>query len=175
MQANASQPSFAARRRALQQLAVGAAVLGLSGCGFALRKAPTFAFKSVRLAGSTGTPVAAALRASLITNGLQVVDGASPADVILTVTTDQRERIAVGQTAAGQVRELQLRTRFVFFLRTPTDKDLIESVELLVERDMSFSETAVLSKAAEEELLYRDMNSDIVQQVVRRLAAVKSL
>ncbi len=175
MQANASQPSFAARRRALQQLAAGAAVLGLSGCGFALRKAPTFAFKTVRLAGSTSTPVAAALRASLITNGLQVVDGASPADVILTVTTDQRERIAVGQTAAGQVRELQLRTRFVFFLRTPTDKELIESVELLVERDMSFSETAVLSKAAEEELLYRDMNSDIVQQVVRRLAAVKSL
>lgn len=175
MHANASLPSFASRRRALQQLVASAALLGLSGCGFALRKAPTFAFKSVRLAGSTGTPVASELRASLINNGLQVVGGASPADVVLTITTDQRERIAVGQTAAGQVRELQLRTRFVFRLRTATEKDLIEDVELLVERDMSFSETAVLSKAAEEELLYRDMVSDIVQQVVRRLAAVKSL
>jgi LPS-assembly lipoprotein len=175
MQANASQPSFAARRRALQQLAAGAAVLGLSGCGFALRKAPSFAFKIVRMVGSVGTPVAAQLRAALIANGLQVVGGASPADVVLTVATDQRERIAVGQTAAGQVRELQLRTRFVFFLRTPVDKDLIENVELLVERDLSFTETAVLSKAAEEELLYRDMSADIVQQVVRRLAAVKSL
>lgn len=175
MQAKGSLPLSAARRRALQQLAAGTALLGLSGCGFALRKAPTFAFKTVRMTGSVSTPVAAELRTALITNGLQVVSGAAPADVVLTVTGDQRERIAVGQTAAGQVRELQLRTRFVFRLRTALDKDLIEDVELLVERDMSFTETAVLSKAAEEELLYRDMVSDVVQQVVRRLAAVKSL
>jgi len=73
------------------------------------------------------------------------------------------------------VRELQLRTRFTFRLRTVTDKDLIEDVELLLERDLSFSETAVLSKDAEEALLFRDMASDVVQQVVRRMAAVKSL
>ena len=97
--------------------------------------------------------------------------------MVLTVATDQRERIAVGQTAAGQVRELQLRTRFVFFAcARPVDKDLIpRHVELLLERDISFTETAVLSKASEEAMLYRDMQGDIVQQVVRRLAAVKSL
>ena len=175
MQANAPLPSFVARRHALQQLSAGAAVLGLSGCGFALRKAPTFVFKTVRVVGSVGTPVAVQLRAALVTNGLQVVSGPSPADVVLTVVTDQRERIAVGQTAAGQVRELQLRTRFTFRLRTAADKELIEDTELLLERDLSFSETAVLSKDAEEALLYRDMATDLVQQVVRRLAAVKSL
>ena len=175
MQANPPLTSLAARRRVLQQLAAGAAVLGLSGCGFALRKAPTFAFKTVRLTGASGTPVVTELRTALVNNGLQVVSGPAQADVVLTVTADQRERIAVGQTAAGQVRELQLRTRFNFRLRTPTERDLIEDVELLVERDLSFSETAVLSKASEEELLYRDMVSDIVQQVLRRLAAVKSL
>ncbi len=170
----------AARRRVLQHLAVGAAaVVGVSGCGFALRKAPTFAFQVVRIAGSENTPVASQLRTALITNGLTVITSAepasAPAQVVLTVTVDQRERIAVGQTAAGQVRELQLRTRFTFRLRTVGEKDLIEDTELLLERDMSFSETAVLSKAAEEELLYRDMASDVVQQVVRRMAAVKSL
>ena len=82
-----------------------------------------------------------------------------------------RERVAVGQTAAGQVRELQLRTRFRFRLRTPADRILIDDTELLLERDLSFNETQVLSKAAEEELLYRDMVNDIVQQVVRRLAS----
>lgn len=167
---------FATRRRALLSLAAGAALLAaVTGCGFKLRQAPSFAFQTVRMAGSVGTPVAAELQRALITNGLQVVSGATPADVVLTVVTDQRERIAVGQTAAGQVRELQLRTRFTFRLRTPADKELIEETELLLERDLSFSETVVLSKAAEEELLYRDMASDVVQQVVRRLAAVKSL
>jgi LPS-assembly lipoprotein len=45
--------------------------------------------------------------------------------------------------------------------------------ELLQERDISFNETAVLSKEAEESLLYRDMQSDLVQQLLRRLAAIK--
>ncbi len=167
----------ATRRRALLQLAAGAVMLtgGVAGCGFKLRQAPTFAFKTVRFASAASTPVAYELRKALLTNGLQVVSGAAPADVVLTVVADQRERIAVGQTAAGQVRELQLRTRFTFRLRTAMDKELIEDTELLLERDLSFNETVVLSKAAEEELLYRDMVSDAVQQVVRRMAAVKSL
>jgi LPS-assembly lipoprotein len=177
MQANRPfTPTFATRRRALLQLAAGAAAFaGVSGCGFKLRQAPTFAFQTVRFASAASTPVAYELQKALITNGLKVVSGAAPADVVLTVITDQRERIAVGQTAAGQVRELQLRTRFTFRLRTATDKDLIENTELLIERELSFNETVVLSKASEEELLYRDMLSDAVQQVVRRLAAVKSL
>lgn len=177
MQINRPTPaSTAVRRRAMLQLAAGAAALaGVTGCGFKLRQAPRFAFQTVRMAGSTGTPVATELQKALTTNGLQLVSGATPADVVLTVVTDQRERIAVGQTAAGQVRELQLRTRFTFRLRTAADKDLIEDTELLLERDLSFSETVVLSKAAEEELLYRDMASDAVQQVVRRMAAVKTL
>ena len=184
-------------RRAVLQLTLGAAALGLSGCGFALRKAPTFAFDTVRIQGMEGTQVSRELRDALQANGLRVLTSATPAtpatsatpgaapslpvpsvplpQAILTVLVDQRERIVVGQTAAGQVRELQLRTRFVFRLRTPTDKILIDDVELLLERDISFNETQVLAKDAEEQLLFRDMRSDIVQQVVRRLAAVKSL
>lgn len=175
--------SLIPRRRALLQLALGATALGLSGCGFALRKAPTFAFDTVRIQGMEGAQVTRELRDALQANGLRVLTSATPASgagvppaqAILTVLVDQRERVVVGQTAAGQVRELQLRTRFVFRLRTPTDKILIDDVEMLLERDISFNETQVLAKDAEEAMLYRDMRSDIVQQVVRRLAAVKSL
>jgi LPS-assembly lipoprotein len=73
------------------------------------------------------------------------------------------------------VRELQLRTRFKFRLATATGKDLLADTELLLERDISFTETAVLAKEAEEALLFRNMQSDIVQQVMRRLAAVRAL
>ncbi len=170
-------------RRTWLHLALGATALGLSGCGFALRQAPTFAFDTVRMQGMEGTQVSRELREALQVSGLRVLTSSTPAtgpgaqtaQAILTVLTDQRERVVVGQTAAGQVRELQLRTRFVFRLRTPIDKILIDDTELLLERDISFNETQVLAKDAEEALLYRDMRSDIVQQVVRRLAAVKSL
>jgi LPS-assembly lipoprotein len=178
-----ARPDLLPRRRVLRGMAIGLTSLGLAGCGFALRKAPTFAFQTIRLQGSEGTAVARELREALQANGLQVLTSAAaqptqptqPAQVVLTVVTDQRERAVVGQTAAGQVRELQLRTRFVFRLRAANEKTLIDDTELLLERDISFTETAVLSKDAEEAMLYRDMQGDIVQQVLRRLAAVKSL
>lgn len=156
------------------------ALLALPGCGFALRGAARFAFESLRLRGSETTPVARALQRQLQANGVRVFSSALPASpegetgqVVLTVLTDQRERAVVGQTAAGQVRELQLRTRFRFRLTTAQGVVLLESTELLLERDISYTESAALSKEAEEALQYRDMQADIVQQAMRRLAAVQ--
>jgi LPS-assembly lipoprotein len=42
-------------------------------------------------------------------------------------------------------------------------------------RDINFNETGALSKEYEEALLYRDMENDLVQQIQRRLAAVREL
>ena len=124
--------------------------------------------------------MALALRRALGVSGVPVFVSATPASpqgaagqVVMTVLVDQRERVVVGQTAVGQVRELQLRSRFRFRLRTASERQLLDDTELLLERDISFTETAALAKEAEEALLFRDMQADIVQQVMRRLAAVK--
>ena len=54
-------------------------------------------------------------------------------------------------------------------------RELIPETELVQQRDISFNESAVLAKEAEETLLYRDMQTDLVQQLMRRLAAVKTV
>ena len=174
--------SVVSRRTVWLGALAGACSAALSGCGFALRGAPKFAFESLRLQGSENTPVARELRRALENAGLRVLASDTPtnppsagAQVVMTVVSDQREKTVVGQTAAGQVREVQLRTRFVFRLSTAAGERLLDDTELLLERDISFTETAVLAKEAEEALLYRDMQSDIVQQVMRRLAAVPAL
>ena len=97
------------------------------------------------------------------------------ADAVLDILADQREKSVVGSTAAGQVREFQLRLRFRFKLSTPRGKELIPESEILLQRDISYSESIALSKQEEEAELYRDMQTDVVQQVLRRLAAVRSL
>lgn len=172
------------RRLALQALAVGAVVPVLSGCGFQLRgHGPTMVFSSLMLRAKTGSPVLKDLREQLTSSGVQVMDpvvtrpGEAPvvSDVVLEVLTDQRERTVVGITAAGQVRELLLRSRFKFRVRTFRGKDLIPDLELLQERDLSFTETQVLGKEIEEAMLYTEMQTDIVRQVMRRLAAIKGL
>ncbi len=165
------------QRRVLLSLMASAAAL--SGCGFALRKAPNFAFTTLYSGLAETSPLGVELRRSLeSTRKVRVITDArqiSEAQVILDVLADQREKVVLSLNAAGQVREFQLRMRFRFRLRTLAGKELIPNTEILQERDISFNESAVLAKEAEEGLLYRDMQSDIVQQIMRRLAAVSTL
>lgn len=109
---------------------------------------------------------------------LRPVSGATGQEapqVLVEILQDQREKTVVGLSAAGQVREFQLRVRVTFRVRTPQGRELIQPAEITQQRDFSFSETAVLAKEAEEALLYRDMQADIVQQILRRLGAIKTL
>jgi LPS-assembly lipoprotein len=162
------------KRRAL--LGLGGTGLLLAGCGFQLRQAPHFAFSTIYI--SAGSALANELKRTIASSdGIQVVDAAraTSAQVVLDLLGDQREKVVVGLNSTGQVREFQLRTRVKFKLRTPQGKELIPETELLQQRDISFNESAALAKEAEENLLYRDMQTDIVQQLMRRLAAVKAI
>ena len=160
-------------------LMAATAALSLSGCGFALRKAPDFAFATLYSGLPETSPLGVELRRSLQSGGkVRVISDSrqiNEAQVILDVLGDQREKVVLSRNAAGLVREFQLRTRFTFKLRTLAGKELIPVTEIMQQRDISFNESAVLAKEAEESLLYRDMQSDVVQQVMRRLAAVTSL
>ena len=164
------------KRRPLLVLAAAAAVL--AGCGFELRRAPDFAFSSIAVAAPPNSAMANELKRSIAADGkVTVVDPVrrETAQVVMDFVSEQREKVVVGMSATGQVREFQLRTRLKFRLRTPQGKELIPETELLQQRDISFNESAVLAKESEENLLYRDMQTDIVQQLMRRLAAVKTL
>lgn len=161
--------TFSASRRSL----LGAA-LALAGCGFKLREAPSFSFSSIAVPG--GSRLVQQLRRELKTAGtVELVPPAeaATAQVVLDVLAENRERAVVSTTAAGAVRELALRLRVRFRLRTPAGRELLGPTEIVQSRDISYSETAALAKETEEALLYRDMENDIAQQVVRRLTAVK--
>ena len=105
-----------------------------------------------------------------LAQSVQVVATPAQAQVLLQVLTDRREKSVVASTAAGQVRELQLRTRLGFRLTTPDGRELIPATELALSRDISYSETFALAKAQEEADLYAAMQTDLVQQLLRRLA-----
>ena len=167
------------QRRFCLSLLLLSPVFGAAGCGFALRKAPSFAFKTLFSPLAEGSSLGTSLKRALESDGkVRVITDAqqiNQAEVILDVLQDQREKIVVGINASGQVREFQLRIRFQFKLRGATGKELIAPVEIFQQRDIAFNESAALAKEAEEGLLYREMQNDIVQQIMRRLAAVTAL
>ena len=157
------------RRSAL----TGAAALLLAGCGFHLRQPPKLAFQSIALTGfARRSPLAEAFREQLARQ-VKVLDEPAKAELVLQALEDLRQKSVVASTSAAQVREVQLRLKFAFRVSTPAGRELIPRAELLLLRDISYTETQALAKEAEEGELYREMQADVVAQVLRRLAAVR--
>jgi LPS-assembly lipoprotein len=160
-----------------RRIALAAVAGGLSACGFELKRAPELHFKTVQLVGfAPRSPLGEELRANIdASTTTKVVDGAAQAQVLLEVLADTREKSVVASTPAGQVTEFTLRLRFRFRLRTQGGRELIAPTEILQSRDMNYTESAALAKELEEASLYRSMQSDVVSQVMRRLASVQAV
>ena len=166
-------------RRRLFIASVSAMLIGgLPACGFALRQAPNLPFNTMYAGFAQSSSFGQELRRSLESTGVRVITDnrqLDAAQVMLDVLQDQREKVVVGVNSTGLVREFQLRIRFKFRLRDKAGNEIIPETELLQQRDFSFNESSALAKEAEEALIYRSMQTDLVQQVLRRLSAVKTL
>jgi LPS-assembly lipoprotein len=157
------------RRRTLIVLAAG----GLAGCGFRLRRPSELPFGSLALTGfSRDSALESEFRRTLA-GTVAIPEVPAQADVVLHALTDRRERGVVASTATGQVREIQLRLLFSARADTPSGRSLMAPVSLRLTRDLSYSESAALAKAQEEAELFREMQADVVGQILRRLAAVR--
>lgn len=154
------------------------AVATLPGCGFALRQPPNFDFKTLYTNFSAGSSLGNQFKRTMAnSSSVRIVSDPAlinEAEVLLDVLTDQRQKVVVGVSASGQVREFQLRLLFKFRLRRRDGVVLIPETDISLRRDMSFNESLALAKETEETLLYRDMESDVVQQLLSRLATIRT-
>ena len=161
-------------------LLIALAAAPLAACGFRLRGAPDFSFRSLYVQAQPGSAIGRELRRTLQGSGGNLTLLTEPtqltqAEAILDILSEQQERSVVGVNASGQVRELQLRLRMRFRLRNQQGVELIPDTELMQQRDVSYNESVALSKEGEEALLFRNMQTDLVQQLMRRLAAIKTI
>jgi LPS-assembly lipoprotein len=156
-----------------------ALVTGLAGCGFELRKAPNYAFSTLYSSIPTTSPFGAKLQRNLEASGqVEVITDPRQierAQVIFDQLFELREKVVVGRTSSGAIREFQLRLRYRFRVRSRNGIELIPDAEILMTRDINFNETGALSKESEEALLYKDMENDLVLQLQRRLAAIRQI
>jgi LPS-assembly lipoprotein len=147
----------------------------MAGCGFELRRVPELQFKTIAFTGfAPRSLMLEELKLNFsASKTTTAVDSAAQAQVVFEALQDARERVASASTPAGLVRTFQLRLRLKYLLRTPSGLVLQPPAELLLVRDMSYNESQALAKEQEEAQLYRVMQSDIVAQVMRRLATVQ--
>jgi LPS-assembly lipoprotein len=101
----------------------------------------------------------------------RITNTAAEADAILQIITELREKEVLSLSAGGRVREYQLRYRVRYVVFDKDKKAIVEPSEIILRRDYSFDDQNQLPGEGEEVLLYRDMQIDAVQQLLRRLQA----
>jgi LPS-assembly lipoprotein len=149
------------------------AALVLSGCGFQLRGTASLPFDTVYVQAPPTSQFAIHLK-RVIASGSKsrVVDRPAEAQVLLHVQNEQREKQVLSLSGGGRVREYLLRYRITYRLTdNKSAEEYVSASEIVLQRDFSYNDAEALAKEAEEALLYRDMQNDAVQQLVRRLQA----
>lgn len=102
-----------------------------------------------------------------------VSDDAKTATVTFQQLSDSRDKSILSIDARGRVREYRLQMRYRFRLVDAQGREIVAPQEISMNRDMTYDDSHVLSKSMEENLLWRDMTNDLVNQIMRRLSRIK--
>jgi LPS-assembly lipoprotein len=177
------------RRTWLQQALVlggaaltGTATLGLNGCGFQLRGQHRMAFASMQLTGfAANSLLATELARALDANGVKILgstleatQAASSTQVpashlVFEALRDSRDMVVASTTSYSQVRTMTARISLRFQVKRADGTTLLRASDITLSRDLTYNEKDALAKQDESAALHKAMQTDIVDQVLRRL------
>ena len=175
---------MASRSRLFQRARACALVLALSltvsACGFHLRGDGghyTLPFPTMYVGLPESSPLAVDLKRNINANGsTTIVKTAKEADGVIDVISNPEHTKAksiLSLNSNGRVRQYLLTYSIVFRVLDKQGAVLLPPTAIALSRPIDFNETQLLAKEQEEALLYKDMQTDLVQQMMRRIAAIK--
>ena len=144
----------------------------LSACGFHLRGQGAFAlpFQTLYVQSANDyAPFINELKNAIEANNVQITDTAEQAQLTLQIVSETADKQILSLSGAGRVREYRLQYRISLRAYDQKQLEWLAPEEITLRRDYSYDDTQVLAKEQEEALLYQNMRSDAVQQVLRRL------
>ena len=145
----------------------------LSACGFHLRGEYAMPFASVFVSTPGTSVVATEIRRELANIPTKLMVSAKDADAQLNILEDRRDRQILSLSAAGRVREYELKIRVTYQLIDSKGSVLIPTSEIQLSRILSYDDSRIIAKQQEEALLYQDMERDAAGQILRRMTAIK--
>src|SRR5882762_10552269 len=146
----------------------------LSACGFQLRGQAAIPFQTVHVEAQGFSAFANDLERAIRSGSkTRIVDSRDQAEAVIQIVGESQEKRILSLSSGGKVREFELRYRIAYRLTDRAGVDLALPGEIVLRRDMTYDDTLVLAKESEELLLFRDMRTDAVRQMLRRLSVLK--
>lgn len=158
------------RREAIKFILAGLAATAMAGCGFRLRGAYAIPYRSIYLDAPKDSKTAQQLANALRSQGITVADAAVDAEARLKFLQENHSRSILALSGGGRVREYRLTYTLGYSLTDKEGREIYPPATIQLSRDFTYDDSQYLAKTAEESLLYRDLQDDAVQQILRRLS-----
>ena len=147
----------------------------VAGCGFQLRGSNSnLPYKTLYISLPETADVRIWMQRYIKATGqTQIVDSPKEAEAVFQQLQDSRVKTILSVNSQGRVSEYRLQLNYRFRVVDAKGRELVGPNEINLSRDISYSDSNILAKDLEEGLLWRDMNNDLVNQIVRRLSLIK--
>ena len=146
----------------------------LAACGFQLRGEHPVPFRTVAVQTSGYSELAEQLRRALREQGqAQVVADVTQAEAVVVLLKDSQEKNIISIDVSGRAREFELVRKLEYVVRLPNVEDPLMPLVVVAKRDLTYSDNQLLAKTIEEQQLYRDMQQDMIRQILRRMQAMQ--
>lgn len=149
-------------------------VLTLSACGFQLRGSYSLPWESLYLGMPENSEMYAQIKRSVeAATQTRIVKDPKEAQASLVILRNDQAKNILSLSGTGLVREFQLMRTFVYRIQDASGKELVPTGQIILQREMNFDDKRIFASEAEEVTIWREMQIDLVQQLLRRLAAAK--
>lgn len=143
----------------------------LTGCGFQLRGTVTLPWETLHIGLPENSPLYHQIKRSIESGShTRIVSDPKEAQATLAVLQNNHNKGILSLSAKGLVREFQLTRSFVYRIQDAKGKELIPASQIILQREMNFDDERIFAKEAEEAMIIREMEQDLVVQLLRRLS-----
>jgi len=148
-------------------------LLSLTACGFQLRGSYNLPWERLHIGGlPENSELYFQIKRSVESGSLtRIATDAKQANASLAILQNLQHKSILSLSGKGLVREFQLTRTFVYRVVDAQGKELLPQSQIIIQRDMTFDDERIFAKEAEELMIWREMQQDLVQQLLRRLAA----
>lgn len=151
------------------------AMATLSACGWRIRGKVDLPYKNLFLSGSMTPEFRDTLEMYLGINDIALVKTPKEADLVLEIITEQNARQVLSYNGAGQITAYRIISRVAFRTFDPNGIEVTPEADIYLTRDVDFDQANVLSFDLLVTEFIKNMRVDIINQLMRRLSAIKKL
>lgn len=164
-------------KQKLCALSVAICMMLIGACGWHLRGLEPLPeeFKSLYLSiPNEGSELSRSLKRSLKSLGVDLVESAKDAPYTLAITNISNNRRTVSTNGRGKAAEYELTTVISYEIKNSAAETLLGPDKVSAEKIYLFDPDNVVSAFEEEQILRKEMQRDLIQQIIRRYQAIKS-